>query len=82
MQIKYANQLKRHLRDLFETYSHAIKFNYMTVKNAMSMVLGYLTSRERIDETNKNYLFAGLIGKNLLLQSNKKEGDKQDGEAK
>ncbi|MCQ5164273.1 hypothetical protein NE588_15535, partial [Faecalibacterium prausnitzii] len=61
---------------------HAIKFNYMTVKNAMSMVLGYLTSRERIDETNKNYLLAGLIGKNLLLQSNKKEEDKQDGEAK
>jgi CRISPR-associated protein Csh1 len=82
MQIKYANQLKRHLRDLFETYSHAIRFNYVTVKNAMSMVFGYLTSRERIDETNKDYLFAGLIGKNLLLQSNKKEGDKQDGEAK
>nr|WP_017554264.1 hypothetical protein [Heyndrickxia coagulans] len=80
MQIKYANQLKRHLRDLFETYSHAIGFNYMTVKNAMSMVLGYLTSRERIDETNKDYLFAGLIGKNLLLQSSKKGEDKQNGE--
>ena len=67
---KNANQLKRRLEEVFETYSHKISIGNIKFKNTMAMVMGYETKAKITDEM-KDLLIAGILSNNLLY--NKKE---------
>lgn len=71
--------LKNKLADLFDTYKHAIRYDYVAFKSAMAMVQGYETNA-KIEGANKNMLLAGLLANNLFYQKAEtklNEGDNQ-----
>ncbi|OZI12919.1 hypothetical protein CEW92_04070 [Bacillaceae bacterium SAS-127] len=67
--------LKNKIADLFDTYKHAINFEYVAFKNALSMVQGYETSA-KLEGKNKNMLLAGLLANNIFYQKAENQTNK------
>lgn len=70
LRAKNPQVLKNKLADLFDTYKHAIKYEYAAFNNALAMVLGYETNA-KLTGINKNMLLAGMLANNLFYQKTK-----------
>jgi|GEM_PF-692561 len=80
---KNTEQLKKRLKELFETYEHALGIYHTRFKNGFSMVMGYDTDF-KIEGKYQEIFLAGLMAHNLFYdksdQEKENKEDKKNGE--
>lgn len=71
LRAKTATELKRNLRNVFDTYKHALKFDSNRFNSVMGMVQGYDTQGRFKDY--EDLFLAGFLAKNIFYKKLKEE---------